>query len=239
MAGGPQKTSGLAIASLVCSLICCIPVIPIIGILLGLVAMISIGGDPAKKGKGLAIAGIILGVVITAGQGVVGYRMYAGYTIFSYAPYAAVQPGFDGDLTAMKANFGPAGATATDQEAQAFVDELRSRYGALQGSAMDFQAFQGMQMPASGQKVFTMPWVLVFENASVTAEMTFNEDDQTRDDKIIFSAIRVIDADLGDLTFPAAAALEEAVEEAIEEMPEVPDAPTEAPAEVPTAGDAG
>ncbi|MHC4786232.1 MAG: DUF4190 domain-containing protein [Planctomycetota bacterium] len=240
MAGGPQKTSGLAIASLVCSLICCIPVIPVIGILLGLGAMISIGGDPAKKGKGLAIAGIILGVVITTGQGVVGYRMYAGYTIFSSAPYVALQPGFDGDIAAMKANFGSSGATATDREAQAFVDELRSRYGALQGSAMDFQAFQGMQMPTSDQKVFTMPWVLVFENASVAVEMTFNDDDQTRSDEIIFSAIRVIDSDLGDLTFPAAAALEEAMEEAVEEaIEEMPEAPPEVPAEVPTAGDAG
>ena len=63
-----RKTSGIAIASLVCSLICCIPVTTILGILLGVGAMVSIGSNPEKKGKGLAITGIILGAVFTALQ---------------------------------------------------------------------------------------------------------------------------------------------------------------------------
>ena len=59
---GEQKISGLAIGSLVCSLICCVPVTTIPGILLGIWAMVSIGNNPARKGKGLAVAGIMLGV---------------------------------------------------------------------------------------------------------------------------------------------------------------------------------
>jgi hypothetical protein len=220
----PQKTSGLAIASLVCSLICCIPLTTIPGILLGIGAMISIGRDPAKKGKGLAITGIVLGIGFTTVQAVVGYGVYQSFGVFSNAPYVALQPGFDGDLAGLKANFGSAGAVATDQEAQAFVDELRSRYGALQGSAMDFAAYQGMAMPAPDQTTFTMPWILVFENARVGVEMTFTEDDQSGKDQIIFSSIRVIDPDLGDLTFPAAAGeiIDEAIEGAIEGAIEEP-----------------
>ncbi|MHC4142017.1 MAG: hypothetical protein ACYSUF_09120 [Planctomycetota bacterium] len=189
--------------------------------------MISIGGDPAKKGKGMAITGIVLGIVFTTVQAVVGYRAYQGFGIFSNAPYVALQPGFDGDLAGLKANFGSAGGATTDQEARAFVDELRSRYGALQGSAMDFAAYQGMAMPAPDQTSFTMPWVLVFENGRVGVEMTFTEADQTAGDQIIFSSIRVIDSDLGDLTYPAPVA--ELIEGAVEGI--------EVPQEVPAEGD--
>jgi prepilin-type processing-associated H-X9-DG protein len=58
------KTSGLAIASLVCGIIgpCTLGLASLIGIILGIVGLVKIGNaGGAVRGKGLAIAGIVLG----------------------------------------------------------------------------------------------------------------------------------------------------------------------------------
>ena len=55
----PQKTNGLAIAGFVTALACCSPV----GIILSAIGLSQIGKDPSQKGKGLATAGLIIGIV--------------------------------------------------------------------------------------------------------------------------------------------------------------------------------
>ncbi len=58
----PVRTSGLAIASLACSLlgpVCCIP-----AIICGHLAVRRMGREPALRGYGLAIAGLIIGYII-------------------------------------------------------------------------------------------------------------------------------------------------------------------------------
>jgi hypothetical protein len=55
----PQKTNGLAIAGFVTSLACCSPV----GIVLSAIGISQINKDPSQKGKGLATAGLIIGIV--------------------------------------------------------------------------------------------------------------------------------------------------------------------------------
>lgn len=58
----PVRTSGLAIASLVCSLlgpVCCIP-----AIICGHLALRRLAREPALRGYGLAIAGLIIGYII-------------------------------------------------------------------------------------------------------------------------------------------------------------------------------
>jgi hypothetical protein len=56
--GGTQKTSGLAIASLVCSLTFCLGFIP--GIICGHLARRNMRRDPSLKGAGFATAGLII-----------------------------------------------------------------------------------------------------------------------------------------------------------------------------------
>jgi FtsH-binding integral membrane protein len=55
----PQKTNGLAIAGFVTSLACCAPV----GIVLSAIGLSQINKDSSQKGKGLATAGLIIGIV--------------------------------------------------------------------------------------------------------------------------------------------------------------------------------
>lgn len=62
----PPKTSILAILSLVSSLICCIPGLGVLGALLGTVAVFRISGSGGRKsGTGIAITGIVVGIIVT------------------------------------------------------------------------------------------------------------------------------------------------------------------------------
>lgn len=60
----PQKTNGLAVAGFVCSLI---PCVSLIGLILSAVGLNQISKDPSQGGKGLAIAGLVLGILGTIG----------------------------------------------------------------------------------------------------------------------------------------------------------------------------
>jgi hypothetical protein len=62
-----QRTSIMAIASLMCSLLCFLPGFSIIGVLLGVVAVMLIANSNGKLvGRGMAIAGIIIGLIVSA-----------------------------------------------------------------------------------------------------------------------------------------------------------------------------
>jgi hypothetical protein len=90
--GGPQgfgpqgyslppatRTSAAAITSLVCGLLMCIPLVTgLVAVLTGIIG-ISATSNPAIKGRGMAIAGLILGLISLAvwgGGGYLGYAMY-------------------------------------------------------------------------------------------------------------------------------------------------------------------
>jgi hypothetical protein len=238
--GEPQRTSGLAIASFVCALICCIPVTTIPAILLGIGAMISIGGDPAKKGKGLAITGIVLGVIFSVGQAliyppVIGYIKTTMELVMS-GPDTALAAGFAGDTAGFKAEFYGDGAAATDAEAAAFLGQLRERYGDYVGCRFDEAAAEGTQ-PGFGQPRVEFPYILEFTEGEVPAMAMIAFSDAQRGgfvNKIEY--IHVIDEDLGDLTYPMD--LDEALQDAMEDVPDAPEIP-EMPADPPAGGDGG
>jgi hypothetical protein len=224
-AAGPQKTSGLAIASLVCSLICCIPLTTIPGILLGIGAMISIGKDPAKKGKGMALTGIVLGVIFTVIQAI-AYPAAFGYfkTMMEMVwsgPSAAMTAGFAGDIAGFKDEFHGAGAATTDAEAQLFIDALRSRYGEFTSCYFN-EAAGGPGQSGFGKPSLPFPYILEFANGQVEAEAEIIFSDPQKGFVNKLGYITVFDPDVGDLTYPAPVAemIEEAVEGAIGEPAE-------------------
>lgn len=57
-----QKTNGLAVAGFVSSLACCSPV----GIILSAIGLNQINKDSSQKGRGLAVAGLTIGIVFFA-----------------------------------------------------------------------------------------------------------------------------------------------------------------------------
>jgi hypothetical protein len=205
----PQKTSGLAIASLVCSLcgIITCGITSLIGALLGLIGLITIGKDPARKGKGMAAAGLILGILISAGWGVgiffVGKFFSDIYQFMVTGPTPALQAGFNGDIPGFKAEFSST-VTATDDEARAFIAEMTSRYGVFSGGQMNQQ--KAPPQPAPGQPKIAVPYVLQFSGASVDAmaELEFADPNTGFTKKLLY--IQVIDPVKGDLWYPLSAA---------------------------------
>lgn len=63
-AGTQPRTSGLAIASMVLGILSCVCLPAPVAIVLGVVALVQMGKDPNLKGKGFAIAGIVLPLVM-------------------------------------------------------------------------------------------------------------------------------------------------------------------------------
>ncbi len=198
-----QRTSGLAIGSLVCSLIVCCPITTIVGPLLGIAALVKIGGNPALKGRGIALAAILMGVVFTAAQTWGGYGMWQVMKPVFEGPNVALTAGFGGDTAAFKAAFHGAGATAGDADVTAFIDELRQRYGAYQSCRYDETA-RGTR-GAFGDPVVPFPYILTFDNAEVRVEAKYVFADEGIGWVQKWGSITVFDPDLGDLTYPPAA----------------------------------
>lgn len=79
----PQKTSTLAIAAFIFSLIFFIPTFSIIGLIAGIAAFVHIQKNPKLKGKGLAIAAIIIGLLVTALQIILFFSVYSLFSGFA------------------------------------------------------------------------------------------------------------------------------------------------------------
>lgn len=90
------RTSGAAITSLVTGVIGCLVITPFIAIITGIVGIISTK-KPNVKGRGMAIAGLILGVLWLGGIGVFGGAIFAVFAN-SKAP-AAQAKAFTMDLS--------------------------------------------------------------------------------------------------------------------------------------------
>jgi hypothetical protein len=59
-----RRTSGLAITSLVCGIVgLFLHFLSILAIIFGGVALAQIGKNPALKGRGMAVAGLVLGII--------------------------------------------------------------------------------------------------------------------------------------------------------------------------------
>ena len=124
----PTSTSGSAITSLVCGLILCVPFVTgLLALIFGIVG-IRATKTPAVKGRGMAIAGLILGII-----GLIGWTAYfavAGammYALFSGAANPLLARAFftnlqSGNVSAAQAECAPGTAVA---DLQATADEMK------------------------------------------------------------------------------------------------------------------
>ncbi|MEM7229654.1 MAG: DUF4190 domain-containing protein [Planctomycetota bacterium] len=212
VAPGDQKTHGLAITSLVCSLACCIPFLGALGAILGVVAVVAIGRNEAKcKGKGMAIAAIIIGLLLAVawipgsifGGKFVRYAMEVT-TYMQQKPAQIMDAGADGDYALVIAEFED--ATLTESDAEVFFQTLESRYGALQ-STLETNPGAGPDT-SSGAGIGIVPYTLTFENATLDAEFHIMLADETATNvsqlfRVGMVGIVIEDEELGDLSFPA------------------------------------
>jgi hypothetical protein len=129
----PQRTSIMAILSLVFSLICCIPGLGAIGAIFGGVSLVSISRSRGRiTGTGLAVTGIVIGLLVSI--------IWIGSFAALGAGMGAVFSGADDVMSAVE-NDNPAAlraalqpsATVTDAEIDAFRAAYQAEYGGYTG----------------------------------------------------------------------------------------------------------
>lgn len=140
---GPERMSFLAIASLATGLVCCLPLVPLLGFFLGVLSLWFIGRSNGRlSGKGLAIAGIVLGLLFTALQvgALIGGQQVI--SVFVRSGTQAVQPIDQGDIKGTRDLLTPgASALLTDDEIRDFSARIKARFGAFKGSPQGLWEF--------------------------------------------------------------------------------------------------
>lgn len=209
----PPRISGLAICSLICSLIFCCPATTVIGPLLGLMAFLSISARPMeRRGKGLAVAGILIGVLATTGQVMLTMWMIneteKADQAMRAAPAAMLTAGYAGDLASFRADTAGSLAAVTDDEITLFIDTLRARYGDFVSATYDESAFLDSitSMQDFMKPVQQHPFTLQFSGGTVTGEFGIAKSDPATG-RMYWGTIRIVnvtirDPDRGDITLP-------------------------------------
>lgn len=134
MPAEPPRTSIMAILSLVASLVCFIPGLPTIGSVLGVFALIGISSSKGRvKGSGLAVAGIVLGLLFSMLQ--IGAVLGANALMKEYAkfgePVLLVE---SGDSSGFRKYLSTeVDAAVTDADIAAFKAAYAADAGAFEG----------------------------------------------------------------------------------------------------------
>ena len=151
-----KPMSGMAVTAFVLTLLFCIPVLPLVGLLLGLAALgrtATPGGT--MRGRPLAVTAIIVGVLVTAGQVYTTVKMVEVAKIIADAfevvvngPEVALGAAFKGDSPEATEWWWP-GSEPSAAKTAAFAADCRGRFGEFVSVVIidDFQ-------PPMGQTTF-------------------------------------------------------------------------------------
>jgi hypothetical protein len=163
------KMSGVAVASLVSSLILCCPVTTVVGLILGVVGFFMTGSGK-RRGRGLAIAGFVIGAVTTVAWVIGGTWVWnAGMKVVLSGPDLVMKAGVAGDDEEARSYFA-AGHEPSAEEIAAFVKEAEGRYGAFISAEIKDDA----NAAQPGGEVFDLPYLFRFKNEQREAAVTFH-----------------------------------------------------------------
>ena len=177
---GPERTSALAVTSLVMSLICCIPGLGLLGAGLGVGALMGIGGSRGRVGgKGLATAGIIIGLLMTVAWISFASLVWSGVKEVVrevYTPMHEMMTDIEaGDWDSARSTFpGAPIAMVTDEQFEAFRSTYQAEIGSFASIPTDpgglFEAYaqvgqqmQGFQQP--GGQIVLIPVPATFDGS--------------------------------------------------------------------------
>lgn len=169
-----KPMSGMAVTGFVMALLFCIPVLPLIGLLLGLAALGRTSTDGPVRGRPLAITAIILGLIFTAGQAYttvkiieVGQMVADSFMVVLTGPDDAMEGAFKGD-SAQSKDWWSAGQEPSEAQTTAFVTEATSRFGEFE-SAMPVDGDD----PPFGQASFSIPFKFTFSKGEYDGNVSF------------------------------------------------------------------
>jgi hypothetical protein len=180
------RTSVMAVLSLVCSLICIVPGLALLGIILAIASLSSIGSSRGRLGgKGLAISGLVIGIIVLALQcaAYVGWKkLNSQFGSAFVGPVSAVMTSIEQkDYQKARTQMNSPGAAAiTDAQFDTFRDAYQGKLGTYQSMPDSFMKWvqaivaagplmksQGgtqpglIPMPATFAKGTGIVWVLI------------------------------------------------------------------------------
>ena len=162
----PQK-SGMAVASLICSLIICCPLTTVLGPVLGLIALFRFKKQEYLTGKGYAISGIIIGVIATifwiVASVIVGGLATEYLEEIKQVSTESIQSAYDGDYEKFRSYLTRDAAHATDAEIEDFVSILQERHGKFDNAFLNLQA--QYEQPEVSDSVDLIPIRFIFETS--------------------------------------------------------------------------
>ena len=197
---------GMATASLICSLILCCPIVTLVGVILGIVALMRIRGS-AMSGRGLAWAGIIIGILTTTLTTLfMIIAVNVGLGVLEQTPDSvttAIKAGITGDIEKFRMEFTHDAVAASDDEITSFLETISTRYGVFDKAVIDMATMQAGQQPSGDEA--ELPIQLVFETKTISAIAVFTIAKGT--DSLIDVQIQCLlirDPENGDVAFPLA-----------------------------------
>ena len=191
--------SGVAVTSFISSLILCCPVTTFLGMILGVIGFLRTGSG-RRRGRGMAIAGFLIGTITTAGWiggGTWLWKAWLGVPL--RGADHVMSSGAQGDGEAAREYF-VAGREPTAEMIEAFVASAEERYGAFESAELAENA-QGQP----GGESFDMPFVFKFAKSTIDGVVYFEVVTETNPTPTLsgsyvgISKIVIDDADLGKL----------------------------------------
>lgn len=170
------RTSVLAVASFVSSMVCCIPVLTgLFGAFLGVIALFLIGGSHGRlKGRGFAFAGVVLGLLTSMlwiGMIVGATRAFGMYSNAGTATFEAIDAG---DVSETRIRFLPAlDGAVSDEQIIVFGQMVRDDYGGFVSGPRSLLEYM-TEISKTGHTGFNageMPIGLTYEQGTMLAYM--------------------------------------------------------------------
>lgn len=198
----PQSASRLAITSLILSLVFCCPLTTLAGIVTGVIAVVFTTRDRALSGRWLAILAIVISLVGTAIQ---AYVIYEGYQVvlmpIRTGPQSLLREGEAGNIEAFQSRFEVSSASVnTAENARSFLAEVKDRYGAFTGAALDQGSVPNkMKSPVND---FVSDYQLDFANGRMRATCAIEIFNPKGELSMRLKSLVIHDADRGDLSYP-------------------------------------
>jgi hypothetical protein len=162
---------------------------------------------PRPRGRMLALAGVVLGLASAgfAARTLVVWHRLVREPILA-GPRDALLAGLAGDLAGFQGAFTGAGAEVDPAAAQAFIDELRRRYGGLLALTQGIDDRPELAAGDIDHADVRAPYLARFDRADVVIEASYAA---FRRGALVarWNWIHVRDPDLGDLIYPPGAAV--------------------------------
>lgn len=188
----PERVSILAILGLVFGLICFIPLLPLLGVICAIAGLIAINRSRGRlAGTGMAIAGLILGLLFTALQGAITLGVAQAMSVVSrelVEPSGNLAQAIDtGDGAKVREMLvASSQPLVTDDVIKTFADAYRPELGAFKSVpqgwelakaymnlSAQFQAMQNMQGVRGRNDLLPVP--AIFENGAGLYLLSFDQ----------------------------------------------------------------